>query len=57
MAGKIDRVAVGVRRAGKTFLCNSLVTSDTERSYVRDFPGGTVRFVSLPELVRRLAAG
>lgn len=36
---------------------NYVVTSDTERSYVRDFPGGAVRFVSLPELVRRLAAG
>jgi len=34
---------------------NYVVTADTERSYVRDFPGFSVRFVSLPELIRRLA--
>ena len=34
---------------------NYVVTFDAERSYERDFRGLGVRFVSLPELIRRLA--
>ena len=35
---------------------NYVVTTDTERSYVRDYGGVSVRFLTLPELMQRLLA-
>ena len=36
---------------------NFVVTDDTVTSYVRDYRGVAVRFVNLPDLIRRVAAG
>ena len=36
---------------------NFVVTGDTATSYVRDYSGVAVRFVNLPELIRRFAIG
>ena len=36
---------------------NFVVTDDTATSYVRDYSGVAVRFVSLPELIQRVAIG
>ena len=46
----------GVLRVGKTFLC-FVVTDDTVTSHVRDYRGVAVRFVNLPDLIRRVASG
>ena len=36
---------------------NFVVTDDTVTSYVRDYRGVAVRFVNLPDLIRRVASG
>lgn len=36
---------------------NLVVTDDTDASYVRDYGGVEIRFVDLPELIRRVAIG
>ena len=36
---------------------NFVVTDDTDASYVRDYGGVEIRFVDLPELIRRVAIG
>lgn len=36
---------------------NFVVTDDTATSYVREHSGVAVRFVNLPELIRRAATG
>ena len=36
---------------------NFVVTDDTVTSYVRDYRGVAVRFVNLPDLIRRVTAG
>ncbi len=56
----------GVRRAGKTFLCQSLprieyfecyvVAQDVTHGYERKFADLTVRFVGLPMLIERVLA-
>lgn len=54
-AGGFDPRNLRAFRARYPDGANYVVTADTERSWVRDFPGFSVRFVSLPDLIRRLA--
>lgn len=54
-AGGFDPRNLRAFRARYPAGANYVVTADTERSYVRDFRDVSARFVSLPELIRRLA--
>lgn len=53
-AGGFDARNLRAFRARYPAGSNFVVTADTDRSYARDYRGVSVRFVSLPELIRRL---